>query len=92
MSLADLMEECQDKDPRDMEPIERVAFYSYQAHYHFEEVINTFDINELALVEQELNEMLEMARNAREKAEQPEHLALLQEIEAILLDDCQAFE
>ncbi|MDD3898023.1 MAG: hypothetical protein PHE82_03570 [Syntrophomonadaceae bacterium] len=92
MKLAELFASIRDMDPRSMNIIERIAYYTCNAHAVFEEARETLDPMEIAQAEQVLHEMLQLLEKAHQTIEAPEQLAILQEAEEMIKTDYQAYQ
>ncbi|MGS0763089.1 hypothetical protein [Syntrophomonas curvata] len=91
MKLMELFTSIQDTDPRNMDIIEKITYYTCAAHAVFEEARNTLNPAAIAQAEHALHEMLEVIDKSRIHIEAPENLAILQEANDLLQADYQLF-
>ena len=87
-----LPENLKDKDPRAMSVIERVIYYSCEAHSNFELATKCLEPELIVQAQQQLFEMLLVLQKVSRVVEDPEQQSILQELEKILKQDYSHFE
>lgn len=87
-----LPEYLKDKNPREMSVIERVIYYSCEAHSSFEQAQNSLNPELIEQAEQQLYEMLVVVQKVSGIAVDPEQQFILQELEEILKQDYSHFK
>lgn len=87
----DLPEHLKDMDPHSMTVMERVIFYSYEAHQSFENAMTYMNPLLVEQAEQDLYEMLDIIKKVKENTEDQENLTMLERIEKELAADYQNF-
>jgi|GEM_PF-5604209 hypothetical protein len=87
-----LPENLKDKNPREMSVIERVIYYSCEAHSSFELATKYLDTELIVQAQQQLYEMLVVVQKVSRVVEDPEQQSILQELEEILKQDYSQFE
>ncbi|HWP97732.1 MAG TPA: hypothetical protein VN426_12885 [Syntrophomonadaceae bacterium] len=88
----DCPEHLKDMDLRSMTVMERILFYSYEAHSDFERAMEHMHPVIIEQAEQGLYEMLGIIKTVREKMEDQEQLAVLDQIEKVLELDYQHYQ
>jgi hypothetical protein len=92
MKIDEIFELVKDRDPRNMNLVERIVYYTDNAHAIFEEARKSLDPTVIAMAEQALFEMLEIIEKSRANIQKPENLAILQEAEDKIKADYQFFK
>lgn len=87
-----LPEHIRDKNPGEMSVIERVIYYSFEAHSNFELALKHLDLELIEQSQQQLYEMLVVVQKVSGVVKEPEQQYVLQELEKILKQDYSHFE
>lgn len=87
-----LPEYLKDKNPRAMDVIERVIYYSCEAHSNFELAKKHLNPELIQQAEQQLYEMLLVVQKVGRVVDNPEQKSILRELEEVLKQDHSQFE
>ncbi|MEQ8174895.1 MAG: hypothetical protein ABRQ26_07440 [Syntrophomonadaceae bacterium] len=87
-----LPEYLKDKNPCEMSVIERVIYYSCEAHSNYELAMKYLDPELIEQAQQQLYEMLMVVQKVDRMVKDPEQQSILQELEKVLKLDYSQFE